>query len=831
MYLKRQEIAGFKSFAGRAKLRFERGVVAVVGPNGSGKSNIADSVRWVLGEQSAKLLRLKKHEEVIFNGTDSKPRASMAEVSLLLDNSDEKMPLDFREVEITRRLYRSGESEYLLNGNKVRLIDIEDILARSGFGQHSYSVIGQGMIDNLILAAPAERKLLFDEASGIRIFELRREASLKKLEKTKLDLIRTGDIIKELEPKAKLLSEQAALLNKREEFEADLKLARQNYISSGMQRLDQAMTREKHQQAELSKAIKLVASKLEQIHTSQAEAKKTQLSRSKQFAGLTRQLKKVEHNRDARFNQLVVAQAELNVLKGASAGQADRQQDIKLLQGQLAAEEKSLSSHKRRHAMIGQAVERLESSIKSFDDRIAGLTSELNSVRNQLNKGQKKEYLQHALGLIQMLSRHQRQPSLTPKQVDLTLHKLARLLRLAADDKADELTAQIGRLQNLITKVLARREDVAEELTNEILKQRSIELDMGAAETAIEQLRDRQQEISKSGSEDEEVTVEIEARHRSINQLQGEVDQLDAEITALRDDIYQDNEATTVSSTANLEQSREAEQLSHKQASLQANLDLSISEMKAADHERSELIGRAKSWFGGNFAFGHLLTAARPASLDEIARLEAEIDLLGTLDPGLVEQAGAEQSRLQFLTDQQADLERATADLEQIIRGLEGMIAEKFEQAFTKINRKFNDYFISLFGGGRASLKLKKDSLGQYGIEIKASPPGKKVELLTSLSGGERALAAVALLAAILSVNPSPFVILDEVDAALDDTNSLKFARILRELAKKTQVIVITHNHETMKIADQLFGVTTDKSGDSILFSAKLTEARELAEA
>ncbi len=211
MYLKQLTITGFKSFAHKTVLAFEPGISAVVGPNGSGKSNVADAVRWVLGEQSTCSLRTKKGEEVIFAGTEKRAKASMAEVSLLLDNADNAVDLDFSEIELSRRLYRSGESEYRLNGRKVTLRDIQNLLIQAGFGPNSYSVIGQGMIDQLILASPAERKLLFDEASGIRGYELKREQALRKLAATDLNLERVHDILSELEPRLKTLERGAEI--------------------------------------------------------------------------------------------------------------------------------------------------------------------------------------------------------------------------------------------------------------------------------------------------------------------------------------------------------------------------------------------------------------------------------------------------------------------------------------------------------------------------------------------------------------------------------------------------------------------------------------------
>ena len=200
MYLKKLELIGFKSFAQKTTLEFNRGVVSVVGPNGSGKSNIADAIRWALGEQSIKLLRGKRSEDVIFSGSSSKARLGMAEVSIHLDNEDRQMPVDYSEVVITRRVYRNGEGEYLLNNGPVRLQDIQLLLAKANFGQRSYSVIGQGMIDHILVASPAERKAFFDEAAGVRQFQIKREQAVSKLEQTEENLEQARMLLVEIEP-------------------------------------------------------------------------------------------------------------------------------------------------------------------------------------------------------------------------------------------------------------------------------------------------------------------------------------------------------------------------------------------------------------------------------------------------------------------------------------------------------------------------------------------------------------------------------------------------------------------------------------------------------
>src|ERR1051325_1264797 len=233
MYLKRLELQGFKSFAHKTVLDFEPGMTSVVGPNGSGKSNIADALRWVMGEQSLKLLRGKKSEDVIFAGSDKKSKQSMAEVSLTFDNRDHKIPVEYSEVVITRRLFRNGESEYLMNNQRVRLLDVVDALMRSGFGATNYAVIGQGTIDQMILAGPAEIKNLV-EAAGVKPYYIKREKTTRRLEQTEENLSRVSELIAEIEPRLRSLKRQAKRMEEREVVATELKQLQLEYFGQAM---------------------------------------------------------------------------------------------------------------------------------------------------------------------------------------------------------------------------------------------------------------------------------------------------------------------------------------------------------------------------------------------------------------------------------------------------------------------------------------------------------------------------------------------------------------------------------------------------------------------
>jgi len=245
MFLEKLEIQGFKSFANKNLLVFpgmldksRRGITAIVGPNGSGKSNVVDSVRWALGEQSMKTLRGKKSEDIIFSGSDKKSRLGMAEVSLHLNNEDRQAPLDYSQIILTRRLYRDGNSEYLINSSRVRLLDIQILLAKTNFGQKTYSVIGQGMVEGFLNTSLAERKEFFDEATGVKQFQIKRDDSLNKLSNSYANLNQAKMLLSEIEPRLKSLTRQVNKLKKRDELASELKEVQLNYYGKLWQEIN-----------------------------------------------------------------------------------------------------------------------------------------------------------------------------------------------------------------------------------------------------------------------------------------------------------------------------------------------------------------------------------------------------------------------------------------------------------------------------------------------------------------------------------------------------------------------------------------------------------------
>lgn len=724
MFLKKLEISGFKSFAKKTELWFEPGITAIVGPNGSGKSNIADGLRWVFGEQSLKLLRGKKSEDVIFAGSDKRARLGMAEVLVYFDNTDGKIPVDYSEVVLGRRMARDGLSEYLLNGSPVRLLDIQDLLLRSGLVNSSYHVIGQGMIDQLILGGAAAVKELVEEAAGIKPYYVKRERALRRMLRTESNLEQVRLLTREIEPRLRSLRRQTRRLERREEVEQELRGLQTVYYGQQLRGMA-------GQLAEVEGKIAIFDRQLTEL-TAEIDKLAAEIESQEKTAAESEQLKKLRQEIDElnkEKQKLLEEQAELS--------------------GKLKAREFVPSLPKLSWTEMRS---RLKSFYEKFTRLLAGFS---------LDEGQR--LAQELKSLLADLEVSQTQE----------------------EERAEE--KRLEEVKNLITEV---------------------ETKLKTAEERFKQTEAKEDERKK----------QLFVRERLLRNKQDT-------LLATRDQ-------------KNL--------LSIEQAKL-------TTRKEALEHEAREALGPA---------FQELLetkpaAAAAPAGLSEqITRLKRQLEQIGGVDELTVQEHKETEERYQYLTSQLKDLEKGMADLKTVIAELDQVIKKEFNEAFGKIAERFSHYFRVLFGGGRVTMSLlkeapavspedindkKESSFAEAsedlreesksgrteitGIQINATPPGKKLSGVAALSGGERALTSIALLSALLSAYPSPFVVLDEVDAALDEANSIRFGKILGQLAEATQFITITHNRETMRQSHTLYGVTMGEDGVSRLLSLKLEQA------
>ncbi|MGW8184781.1 MAG: AAA family ATPase [Candidatus Moraniibacteriota bacterium] len=773
MYLKKIEIAGFKSFANKTVIDFmpsdsidevkgnigngekkKMGITAIVGPNGSGKSNIADAIRWVMGEQSMKNLRGKKSEDVIFAGSGNKGKLNYASVSLHLDNSDKKIPLDFAEVIIRRKIYRSGESEYLINGSKVRLVDVTDLLAKAGVGKDSYSVVNQGMSDAVLNASVSERKSILEDAAGVKQYQIKKERALKKLEATSKNLLQVSALLGEIEPHLKILKRQADKAQKGAEIRNKLRELQEKYFAFLWHSFQVEREESFKQKEDLGREVILIQREMDKLNDF-VESESQKLRQNKRQDEL-------KFERDKVYRVVNVAEREIMMTEGK----------MEILRDKI-----------RQQGIIKEIL---------------------------VDKG----YIQEELEKI---------------------HEAQR-----------ELSERIGKIKTL--EELKELKDFILKIEKNIVVLRG-DIDKGKVEGKKTQ---EQIEAEKEGNKElMEMNKSLEKLRKEIQDARGKIAQINAQIQA---EVEKDAKAREEFFVAE-EKLRES----------QRRLDISKDKFNDAkvslariEVREEDLTAEAKNNL--NVEISKLVFDGEKIDRydmeQKISRLKIQMEQIGGIDPLIVEEYEETNKRYETLQQESKDLEQAITSLLEIAKEMDKKIDVVFAEAFGKINDEFSKYFKIIFGGGKASLvktkkkkitrvkkaendgldvetedkleaeieELEDDNKDEIGVDILACPPGKKISNLSMLSGGERSLTSLALLFAIISYNPPPFSMLDEVEAALDEANSMRFSKILKTLSNQTQFVAITHNRETMRQASYIYGATMGDDGVSKLLSIKLEQ-------
>jgi chromosome segregation protein len=1042
MFLEKLELQGFKSFASKNKLAFsgmikdkKRGITVVVGPNGSGKSNIADAVRWILGEQSFKTLRSKKSEDIIFSGSDQKARLNMAEASLFLNNEDSPQNdnggdeidafLSMPKIVLTRRVFRDGKSEYYINNNKVRLSDIQMFLAKANFGQKTYSVIGQGMVENFLNTSPSEKKDFFDEATGVKQYQIKRDSSLNKLEASQENLSKVEMLLKEIEPRLNSLTRQVRKLKKRESLEKDLLEQQSNYYGQLWQSIEEslrALEKENKYLAEKaskeSEGLNEKKEKLKKINESQIAGEdfynlqEKYLSTKSKIEKIEKQIEKINSRNELERNKSKKEEKELlavlkkekieisrkieNIseeeksvfseegkLKKTEEDLLDLEKSIQEKKHELSKAEawlevrlekqgnfdlsflnqreqelkKKINESKNQTSLLEDSVKKDENKIlewknleKNIDDKVFNLEKEMDRVSEEDNPSNIKKINEGLEGLIAKIDEagaFNEIEKIKDKIEDLK-KEIKALINFSSgesyDYKMNSLKKEILELKK--EKEKASRDffdfkiqtelnkNKLDELRNLLLKSEKELLEVrdkiGLAETddGFSENKKRKAEIEREIEELEEKSLKfkkeivglklekeehnkkayfqqssLQKNQERLNELNNKVSSLEIEtlkdLSRLEDleaeikegsfsnlekeeSLFFERELEYVKSlkdqteaefrslkkkidSFNEEQEKKKnffiklqEETSEKEIVLNEiknslninNIDLAKKETRLEDLEENILSEGLSLEKIKNHKVAEDFDSEM--SQEEIRKIKKQLDLIGGIDPETEKEYEETKKRFDFLFQQTEDLNKTIKSLEKVIIELDSVIKEKFEAEFNVISRKFSEYFSILFNGGRAKIVPVKDddgddevleneaqssrnikkikrfkkynAIGLSGIDILATPPGKKISSINMLSGGERALTAIALICAIICANPSPFVVLDEVDASLDEANSERLAKILDDLSLKTQFIIISHNRATMKKANILYGVTMQKDGVSKMLSVKLDE-------
>jgi chromosome segregation protein len=873
MHLKRLEIQGFKSFANKTTMEFSRGVISIVGPNGSGKSNVADSLRWVLGEQSTKLIRGKKADDVIFAGSDKKARMGFAEVVATFDNQDRRIPVDSAEVSIGRRIDRSGESEYLINGNKVRLLDIIDLVLKSNIGTSRYTVIGQGTIDQMILAGPSEVKNLLDEASGVKNYYIKRDKTLRRLEQTAQNLMRAEDLIAEIEPRLKSLRRQAKKMEARVEIENELKIYQREFFGKTFWQLQNQIEHFTGQLGGLFEKKNKLEEAIAEHRKILESAEQDNSGNSKQQREMQEQLGRLQQIKNKLFEDLSLVRGKMQSHKTAVAGDA---KTLQVEQHQLTIK---ISESEKKISEVRLELQDFQNQISSHTEALSQLSGHLNNLYAKIQNPQTVDWAlfdRELAGLEESFASFYAglEQSAEIGQIKFLAqnfkNSFEKFNRLAKNNIASP-QLQVLEIQQQLQGVLKQKDELTSKLQTLELNSTKSKLSIDFLEKELSQLQAQKLQVSlelkkaESASSEDFLKDLISEEARVLK----EIEVLGGEILGT-ENIFKDF----------LNKQSEKQKSLHDQESLLRRQQDELSKLK--DQESLISIEKAKVdtqmdvlreevlRILGSEIFENIkqqqITEVSADLESKILRLKNQLDTIGGMDELTLKEYQETESRYTNLFTQVEDLKKGMNDLRSVMDELDEHIKTKFNEAFHKINEKFEYYFRILFNGGRAYLSLVKSDeptedetaksagdedqantqeqlrpeekiLQKYergasnvsGIDIKATPPGKKLASIQALSGGERALTSIALLCSLLTCFPSPFVVLDEVDAALDDANTIRFGQILGTLAHQTQFVTITHNRETMAQASMLYGVTMGDDGISKLLSVKLDQAKQFA--
>lgn len=978
MYLKEIKASGFKSFADTIDIELTNGISGIVGPNGSGKSNVVDAVRWVLGEQSVKQLRGEgAMSDVIFTGSKSRRAASFASVTLVFDNSDKYLNIEYDEVQIKRTIYKTGENEYFINNTRARLKDILELFMDTGASKESFNIISQGDVANILSGKAEDRRVIFEEASGVLKYKKRKDEALRKLSKTHDNMARVDDIISELntnmEPLKKQSEDAKIYLEKKEKLE-NVEIA---LTVNDIEKYNYEYKYSKEKVSELTLSITKMLSE-----NSSEQAK---------IEAIKNNISKLNSELYLKQQELVKVSANAEKLSGEKAMISERSkynsEDVKLhdniislkekilkIESQISALNKEIESEKSNNKIIGEKLNNTEIKLSEIEKNKENLNSKLNQKLREITaQKHRREVLINSLennsSLPYSVKNVLNNPKLTGihgvlgKLLEfeekyseaLEVSLMSSVSHIVCDNEEDAKEAvrylknnNLGRATFLPISVIKPRSidsesyetiksmngfvDIASNLVKYDTKYRNIVLSLLGTIVVVDnidnanliskKLKNRYKVVTMTGEvvniggsitggslkkssilseryELENVIKDIDVLDSEIKEIENKINEVDDNYTNLEleknsiiisvnsnseilknkynvlDDLTNEKNTlmTELSNNQNIVNNvitNEEEKILneyYKEIEKRDELNIEINQIhKKIELENEDLINNESSLKNNNQEYNkaqeelksheikvnrldvkidnllNILTNDYSISYEKakekyileidsdearsiVSTLKREIKSLGDVNVGAIEEYDRVKERYEFLNKQKEDLTNAENVLLEIITEMDDIMKDKFSSTFNKIKEAFNETFRKLFNGGKAELKLTDPSnILETGIDIIALPPGKKLQHISLLSGGEKTLTAIALLFSILKVRPVPFCILDEVEAALDEVNVDNFGKYLKEFKGDTQFIIITHKKKTMEYADVLYGITMQESGVSKLVSVKLEE-------
>ena len=808
MRLKNISLSGFKSFVDPTKISFPSSMSGVVGPNGCGKSNIIDAVRWVMGEISAKNLRGESMADVIFNGSSSRAPSSRASVELLFDNDQGRIGGEYSsysEISVKRVLDLDGKSTYSLNGAECRRKDITDIFLGTGLGPRSYAVIEQEMATKLISSKPEELRAYIEEVAGISIYRERKKETESRIKKTRENLNRVSDIKDEIEKTLIKLNQQVKsaekynfLKEKEKKFNGLLKAFSWQARNEAASKLDLSVKQIELEIEKLQTEKQTLSSSIEIFRTQQIDLQSEIDSIQQDFYSSGANLSKSEQ-------QLVFLKDKRNQLNVEIELQKENRQNILNKKSVLAKEIEILNADLIQKE---PQLEKMDASISKLDGAMSPVfilkqiiieqSNLMNTVKDfQFNFDSKSS--QDLETIIDDL-----------KKFEDKLSQLNEILEKQEDYQEEKFLAQKNDLLSLSGEITSLKVNIA-----------TISRDIASLE--------EQEQLSKDT---------FESNSNQLLDLENPILELEKDMKPLLDSRanVEDDLSSKRSKYADIsEQIRKNERRTHE-------VDISIEQIRIDSQDskvtRQGYLSEAEIYLKqlekDNFILEDLLEElnndeSEENLINEITKIESSISRIGPINLAASEEYKIEEARKTEIESQFAELEKALTTLQNAIKKIDLESKTKFKDTLDQLNVKVGELFPKLFGGGHASLELTSEDLLESGVFFRAMPPGKKNVNVSQLSGGEKALSAIALVFSFFALNPAPFCILDEIDAPLDDFNTARFISMVEEMSDRVQFIFVTHNKISMEKSKHLLGVTMQEPGVSRLVSVDVDEAMKLA--
>lgn len=926
MFLKSLEIFGFKSFADRTHINFADGITALLGPNGCGKSNVVDAIKWVLAENRSKNLRAESMEDVIFNGTETRPALSMAEVTLTIANENGLLPLEDSEIAIKRRLYRNGENEYFINSNQVGASSIRKLFMDTGVGKAAYSVMEQGKIDQILSSKPEDRRYLFEEAAGISRSKAEVADAERELEKTRANLAQIDIGLAETKRSYETLKVQAEktakyrkLQDEKFECELDIQLLKLKDFTQNKARHEQNRKEAEEKRNSAANEIEEILNTL-QVNTDKVKELQEQVNTKQQLVikisaeqtgkkAMARQLhehqsqmkekigqienriKNIEERIDEYNEEIDSQNAELhekhkqlsdinknveNFSENIRQSSSQIEENLRLintnsgkinnldserveLQKQLTSITEDIvteldaklkdagyssTSNKKAKGALDTALEK----IKIYANGRANIFKDFSSLPSHSEKDSAQmgsdavaaftEILRMLEELSQSISEYTKT---TPQFIDDFLSPEGIITKKRGIDssiqqnlstidsiknesaelnsKNNALNKKIDEYKDTLSKLRINQAQMAQQITSCEQQISTLRKTLASEETS---LREQQNELFEENKHREENEEQLQETEESIAELEAQGQKITAELNDLDKQISECN--SQVSGKQNALQKKQEER--NKYQSQLEKFSVGIAQY---DTE----IRNVKQNFQENFSRDlmefeermYTITTPVPALKEKLSQVKQKIQELGTPNLMAIEQFAEEKERYERQQANYNDTQKTLENLVRVSEEIRTKSSEMFLDTYNKIRKNFHNMFRRLMNGGRAELRLVDPAnVLSSGVEILAQPPGKKLVNISLLSGGEKTMTAVALLFATYQVRPSPFCLLDEIDAALDDKNVASFVSTLRAFGNISQYIVITHNRKTVMGASTMLGVTMEESGITKVLQVRLDE-------